>query len=75
VDFLDKVHIEHTFYVKHHETIDPSKHGFFSNEKLRSMWKKIKSDYDHAMVNFTKSGNHSSSFTAAAMCLIRHQES
>jgi hypothetical protein len=45
-----------------------------SNEKLRSLWNKIKSDYDHAMVNFTKSGNHSSSFTAAAMRLIKHQE-
>ncbi len=74
VDFLDKVHFEHTYYVEHHESIDPSKHGFFSNEKLRSMWNKIKSDYDHAMVNFTKSGNHSSSFTAVAMHVMKCQE-
>ena len=45
-----------------------------SHEKLRSLWNKIKSDYDHAMVNITKSSNHSSSFTAAAMRLIKHQE-
>ncbi len=74
VDFLDKVHFEHTYYVKHHETIHPSKHGFFSNEKLRSLWNKIKSDYDHAMVNITKSSNHSSSFTTAAMRSIKHHE-
>jgi hypothetical protein len=29
VDFLDKVHFEHTYYVEHHESIDPSKHVFF----------------------------------------------
>jgi acid phosphatase class B len=74
VDFLVKVHFEHMYYVKHHETIDPSKHGFFSNEKLRSLWNKIKSDYDHAMVNITKSSNHSSSFTAVAMRSIKHHE-
>jgi hypothetical protein len=38
------------------------------------MWNKIKSDYDHAMVNFTKSGNHSSSFTAVAMHVMKCQE-
>jgi hypothetical protein len=38
------------------------------------MWNKKKSDYDHAMVNFTESGNHSSSFTAVAMRLIKLQE-
>jgi hypothetical protein len=47
---------------------------FFSNEKLRSMWNKIKNNYDHAMVNFTKSGNHPSSFTAVAMHVRKHQE-
>jgi hypothetical protein len=31
------------------------------------MWNKIKSDFDIAMTNFTKSGNHNSSFTAVAM--------
>jgi hypothetical protein len=31
VDFLDKLHFEHTYYVEHHETIDPSKHGLFSS--------------------------------------------
>lgn len=74
VDFLDKVHFEHTYYGQHHEAIDPSKHGTFPNDKLRSMWNKIKSDYDQAMVNFTKSGNHASSFTAAAMREIKRQE-
>jgi hypothetical protein len=31
------------------------------------MWNKIKGDYDLAMTIFTKSGNHSSSFTATEM--------
>jgi hypothetical protein len=74
VDFLDKDHSEHTYYIQHHKAIDPTKHGYFPNDKLRSMWSKIKSDYDQAMVNFTKSGNHPGSFTAAAMHEMRQQE-
>jgi len=74
IDFLDKVHFEHTFYSQHCESIDPSKHGKFPNDKLRSMWSKIKTDYETAMVNFTKSGNHASSFTAEVMRELRRQE-
>jgi hypothetical protein len=38
------------------------------------MWNKIKGDYDLAMTNFTKSGNHNSSFTATAIrCMNRLQ--
>ncbi len=46
VDFLDKVHLDHTSYNQHHEEINPSKNGSFSNQKLKTMWSKIKSDYD-----------------------------
>jgi hypothetical protein len=38
------------------------------------MWSKIKTDYETAMVNFTKSGNHASSFTAEVMRELRRQE-
>ena len=74
VDFLKKVHFDHTFYNQHHEEINPSNHGKFSNQKLKAMWSKIKSDYDLAFTNFTKSGNHYSSFTVAAMREFRRQE-
>jgi len=74
VDFLNKVHFNHTFYNQHHEEINPSNQGKFSNQKLKAMWSKIKSDYDLAFTNFTKSGNHYSSFTVAAMREFRRQE-
>ena len=37
------------------------------------MWKEIQKDYDRVMVNFTKSGNHNSNFTKAAMMVLRQQ--
>jgi hypothetical protein len=67
IDFLDKVHFTHQFYDSHSVTINPGNHNLFSGTKLRSMWNKIKGDYDLAMTNFTKSGNHNSSFTVTAM--------
>jgi len=67
IDFLDKVHFTHQYYDSHFVTINPGNHNLFSSTKLRTMWNKIKGDYDLAMTNFTKSGNHSSSFTATAM--------
>jgi hypothetical protein len=36
-------------------------------EKLASAWKDLIREYDIVMANFTKSGNHDSSFTRAAM--------
>lgn len=74
VDFLDKVHFEHIYYSQHHEEFNPSKHGYFPNKKLKSMWSKIKSDYDQDIVNFTKSGSYFSSFTVAAMQELKRQE-
>jgi hypothetical protein len=41
------------------------------------MWNKIMGDYDLATTNFTKSGNHNSSFTATAiqqMTRLQHGE-
>jgi hypothetical protein len=70
-NFQDKVHFEHTYNSQHHKTIDPSKHWYFSNDKLQSMWSILKFDYDQATVNFTKSSNHSSSFTTAAISGMR----
>jgi hypothetical protein len=77
IDFLDNVHFTHTFYDSHSVTIDPGKHNLFSRTKLQTMWNKIKGDYDLAMTNFTKSGNHNSSFTATAirqMKRLQHRE-
>jgi len=39
-------------------------------EKLASAWKALMREYDTVMVNFTKSGNHDSSFTRAAMVTL-----
>ena len=34
------------------------------------MWKSVRSEYVKAMTNFTKSGNHQSSFTKSAMLTL-----
>ncbi len=66
--FADKVHFMHLSIQEHHETVNPAIHGTFTSEELHKMWKEIQRDYDRVMVNFTKSGNHNSNFTKAAMC-------
>jgi hypothetical protein len=38
---------------------------FFSAEKLTSVWKDLLKEYKTVLVNFTKSGNHESSFMKA----------
>jgi hypothetical protein len=42
-------------------------------DELRKMWKEIQSDYDQVMINSTKSGNHNSNFTKAAIIAVRDQ--
>ena len=71
--FADKVHFMHPSIQEHHETVNPAIHGTFTSEELRKMWKEIQRDYDRVMVNFTKSGNHNSNFTKAAMMVLREQ--
>jgi hypothetical protein len=71
--FADKVHFLHPNIQQHHETVNPAVHGSFSSEELRKMWKDIQSDYDKVMINFTKSGNHNSNFTKAAIIALRDQ--
>jgi hypothetical protein len=68
IDFLDNVHFTHPFYDSYSVTIDPGKHNLFFRTKLQTMGNIIKGDYDLAMTNVTKSGNHNSSFTATAFC-------
>jgi hypothetical protein len=58
---------------QHHETVNPAIHSSFSSDELRKMWKEIQSDYDRVMINFTKSGNHNSNFTKAAIIALRDQ--
>ncbi len=71
--FADKVHFLHSNIQEHHETVNPAVHGAFSSEELCKMWKGIQSDYDKVMINLTKSGNHNSNFTKAAIVASREQ--
>ncbi len=69
-DFLEKVHFYYQYYENHSVTINPGSHNLFPSSKLRSIRSKIKADYDLMLTNFTKSGNHSSSFTATAISIF-----
>ncbi len=67
----DLMHHIHPLFHQNDVTIDPKRHGQFSAEKLRSVWKDLQAEYDTVTVNFTKSGNHDSSFTRAAMLALK----
>jgi hypothetical protein len=69
--FADLLHQPHPLLRQNDTTVDPSGHGKFSTEKLMSAWKELLKEYDTLMVNFTKSGNHHSSFTKAAMMALK----
>jgi hypothetical protein len=71
--FADKVHFLHPNIQEHHEAVNQAVHGAFSSEEFCKMWKDIQSDYDKVMINFTKSGNHNSNFTKAAIMELREQ--
>jgi hypothetical protein len=65
--YADLIHHIHPLFHTGDEAINPSLHGAFQAENLRSLWKEIQSEYDTVVTKFTKSGNHQSSFTKAAM--------
>jgi hypothetical protein len=67
--FSDLLHHIHPSFHQN-DTVNPSGHGIFMAEKLASAWKALMREYDTVMVNFTKSGNHDSSFTRAAMVTL-----
>ncbi len=69
--FADKVHFTHPTINQHHKRVNPATLGTFTSDELRKMWKDIQSDYDRVMINFTKSGNHNSNFTKAAIIDLR----
>jgi len=69
--FGDLLHQLHPLFHQNETKVDPSNHGHFPAEKLLSVWKDILKEYDTVMVNFTKSGNHDSSFTRAAMIALK----
>jgi hypothetical protein len=69
--FGDLLHQLHPLFHQSETKVDPSNHGKFSAEKLLSVWKDLLKEYDTVMVNFTKSGNHDSSFTRAAMVALK----
>ncbi len=69
--FADLLHQPHPLFHQNDTIVDPSIHGKFSAERLMSVWKELLKEYDTVMVNFTKSGNHDSSFTKAAMMALK----
>ncbi len=69
--FADLLHQLHPLFHQNDTTVDPYVHGNFSAEKLMSVWKELIKEYDTVMVSFTKSGNHDSSFTKAAMIALK----
>jgi hypothetical protein len=70
--FADLLHHLHPLFHQNESTVDPSIHGTFSDQKLMAVWKELLKEYDTVMVNFTKSGNHDSSFTRAAMLALKN---
>jgi hypothetical protein len=73
--FADLLHQLHPLFHQNDSTVDPSVHGKFPAEKLMSVWKELIKEYDTVMVNFTKSGNHGSSFTKSAMMALKNVSS
>ncbi|MFO0446804.1 MAG: hypothetical protein ACK524_17960 [Planctomyces sp.] len=70
--FADLLHHLHPLFHQNESGVDPSIHGTFSAQKLMAVWKELLKEYDTVMVNFTKSGNHDSSFTKAAMSSLKN---
>jgi hypothetical protein len=69
--FGDLLHQLHPLFHQSETKVDPSNHGQFPAEKLLSVWKDLLKEYDTVMVNFSKSGNHDSSFTRAATVALK----
>ena len=72
--FADKVHFSHPLFDSHQEVINPGVHGTFDAKVLRKTWKVIQAEYDTVMTKFTRSGNHNSNFTKAAMRAINQDK-
>ena len=72
--FLDEIQHMHPLFHSGDAVINPKQHGTFTAEKLKKVWKEILAEYDMVMVNFTKSGNHESSFTKVAMRVLLNGE-
>ena len=72
--FADLLHHLHPLFHQNESGVDPSIHGTFSAQKLMAVWKELLKEYDTVMVNFTKSGNHDSSFTKAAIVSFKYGE-
>jgi hypothetical protein len=69
--FGNLLHQLHSLFHQNETKVDPSDHGQFPAEKLLSVWKDLLNEYDTVVVNFTMSGNHDSSFTRAAMVVLK----
>ncbi len=62
--------IAHPLFHPGDTAINLAHHGAWTAEKLK-MWKDFIAEYDSVFRNFTKSGNHGSSFTRAASAATR----
>lgn len=72
--FANLIHHMHPLFHTGDTAINPAHHGTWTAEKLKKVWKDIIAEYDTVIVNFTKSGNHDSSFTRAAMRALVHND-
>jgi hypothetical protein len=71
MNFGDLLHQLHPHFHQNKTKVDPSDHDQFPAEKLLSVWKDLLKEYDTVIVNVTKSGNHDSSCTKAAMVALK----
>ncbi len=73
--FADLIHYIHPLFHSSGVEINPEKHGNFPAEKPYAFWKELTKEYNTVFVNLTKSGNHQSSFTRAAMMSLKSSTS
>jgi hypothetical protein len=73
-NFLDEIHHLHPLFHSGDTVINLKHHGTFTAENLKKVWKGITTEYDTVMVNLTRSGNHDSSFTKAAMRVVTYND-
>jgi hypothetical protein len=72
--FGNLLHQLHPLFHQNETKVDPLDHEQFPAEKLLSVWKDLLKEYNTVVVNFTKSGNHDSSFTRATMVALKKRK-
>jgi hypothetical protein len=72
--FANQIHHMHPLFHTGDTVINPGRHGTWTAEKLKKVLKDLLAQYDSVITNFTKSGNHNSSFTRAAMRALANSD-